>query len=127
MDGAFKNKKVLFVEDDEANRYYTQLILEDIGCAFELVSNGQEAVDKLKASKFNIVFTDLRMPVLDGFNLVRIIREKIDKDLVIVAVTANVHHDIADQCAANGMNGFIAKGSDVKEFINELTQWIAKS
>ena len=66
MDQTLKDKRVLLVEDDRANQYYMQLMLENIGCGFELASNGQEAVEKVKRGKFNIIFMDLRMPVMDG-------------------------------------------------------------
>ncbi|MBF0503645.1 MAG: response regulator [Candidatus Omnitrophica bacterium] len=127
MDPKIKNKKVLFVEDDEANQYYLGLILEEMGCSFELASNGQEAVDKVRGTKFNIIFMDLRMPVMDGFKATQIIRQQIDQNIFIVAISANVVPEIVDQCIAAGMNGFIAKGVDVEKFESEMLSWIVKS
>ena len=127
MDTSLKNKRILFVEDDEANQYYMQLLFEEIGCAFELASNGQEAVEKARKAKFNIIFMDLRMPVMDGFETAQAIRKDIDKDVLIVAVSANVLTDVIDKCLAVGMNGFIAKGIEVEKFEKEMLSWLAKS
>ena len=127
MGQTLKDKRVLFVEDDVANQYYMQLMLENIGCSFELAYNGQEAVDKVRAGKFNIIFMDLRMPVMDGLTATRIIRQDIDRTVLIVAVTAHVLADVKEKCFLVGMNGFIAKGEDVEVFEKEIISWIEKS
>jgi CheY-like chemotaxis protein len=127
MGQPLKNKKVLFVEDDKANQYYMQLMLEDIGCSFDLAFNGQEAVEKIKQKKFDIIFMDLRMPVMDGFEATKIIRGSLDKKVLIVAVSAHALTDIMEKCFLAGMNGFIAKGIDVEKFGKELLSWIEKS
>lgn len=128
MYPTLKNKRVLFVEDDKANQYYMQLMLEEIGCSFELAYNGQEAVEKVKREpKFNIIFMDLRMPVMDGFQAADIIRKDIDKTVLIVAVTAHAVSEVKEKCFMVGMNGFIAKGVDVGNFGKELLSWVKKS
>jgi len=127
MDPVFKNKRILFVEDDEANRFYMRLLLEEIGCSFDVASNGQEAVDKTKVNKYNVIFMDLKMPVLDGFEATKRIRDGIDKNVLIVAVSANVLDDVVEKCLSVGMNGFIAKGADIEEFKKEILSWLSKS
>jgi two-component system, sensor histidine kinase len=127
MDPMLKKKRVLSVEDDEANQFLMQLLLRKIGCSFDLAENGQEAVDKVKANKFNLIFMDLRMPVLDGFEATEIIRKDIDKTVPIVAVSAHVLKEVVDKCFAVGMNAFIAKGIEIKKFERELLSWVEKS
>jgi CheY-like chemotaxis protein len=127
MSQEFKGKKVLFVEDDEANQYFMQLMLEESGCNYAAASNGQEAVEKVRADKYDIIFMDLKMPVMDGFEATRVIREGIDKTVLIVAVSANVLTDAVNKCFSVGMNGFIAKGSETEKFEEEILSWLAKS
>jgi len=127
MSQEFKDKKVLFVEDDEANQYYMQLMLEESGCNYAVASNGQEAVEKVKVNKYDLIFMDLKMPVMDGFEATKVIREGLDKDVLIVAVSANVLSDAVNKCFAVGMNGFIAKGTETEKFEKEIFSWLAKS
>lgn len=127
MDPMLKKKRVLSVEDDEANQFLMQLLLKRIGCSFDLAENGQEAVDKVKTNKFDVIFMDLRMPVLDGFEATEIIRNDIDKTVPIVAVSAHVLTDVVDKCFSVGMNAFIAKGIDIEKFKNEILSWVVKS
>jgi len=127
MDPVYSNKKVLIVEDNEANRYYMGLMFDQVGCHYDLASDGQEAVEKARANKYDVIFMDLRMPVMDGFQATKNIRQDIDKSVLIVAVTANVLDEVVDQCFAAGMNGFIAKGAEVEKFEKEILSWVARS
>jgi CheY-like chemotaxis protein len=122
-----KIKHVLTVEDDEANQFLMKLLLKRIGCSIDLAGDGKEAVDKVKANKYDIIFMDLRMPVMDGFEATEIIRKEIDKTIPIVAVSAHVLKEIVDKCFSVGMNGFISKGSDMEEMKKEISFWIENS
>ncbi len=127
MNPDVKYKRVLSVEDDQASQYFMQLILEKIGCRFDLVSNGQEAVDKVRGAKFNVIFMDLRMPVMDGFQATEIIRREIDKTVPIIAISAHTLQEVTEKCSAAGMNAFIPKAYDMDEFEKEVIAWIEKS
>lgn len=127
MDQALKNKHVLYVEDDEANQFLMKLLLKRIGCSIDLAGDGQIAVDKLRTNRYDIIFMDLRMPVMDGFEATAIIRKEIDKTIPIVAISAYVLQEIVDKCLSVGMNGFIAKGSDMDTMKGEIVSWIEKS
>jgi CheY-like chemotaxis protein len=127
MDQKLKNKYVLSVEDDEANQFLMKLLLKRIGCSVDLASDGQEAVNKVRANKYNIIFMDLRMPVMDGFEATEIIRKDIDKTIPIVAISAHVLKEVVDRCFSVGMNGFISKGSDMEMMKKEISSWIEKS
>jgi CheY-like chemotaxis protein len=127
MDQKLKNKYVLSVEDDDANQFLMKLLLKRIGCSIDLASNGQEAVNKVRVNKYNIIFMDLRMPVMDGFEATEIIRKDIDKTIPIVAISAHVLKEIVDKCFSVGMNGFISKGSDMEKMKKEISSWIEKS
>jgi two-component system, sensor histidine kinase len=127
MDRQSILKKVLSVEDNEANQYFMQLVLQKSGCELSLAANGQEAVEKARAGKFNIIFMDLRMPVMDGLEATEIIRKDIDPTVPIVAVSAHVVSDIIEKCNAVGMNGFISKAVDMEKFEKEILAWVERS
>ena len=120
------NMRVLVVEDESASRFLMELIMEERGCVFEVVRNGAEAVKAIKEKKFNIVFMDLRMPIMDGIETTKIIRRDISKSLPIIAVTAHAIEDVKEECYAAGMNGFIVKPFDVDRFKADITGWIKK-
>jgi CheY-like chemotaxis protein len=126
MDQKLKNKYVLAVEDDDANQFLMKLLLKRIGCSIDLAGDGQEAVNKVRANKYDLIFMDLRMPLMDGFEATEIIRKEIDKTIPIVAVSAHVLKEIVDKCFSVGMNGFISKGSDMEKMKKEISSWIEK-
>jgi CheY-like chemotaxis protein len=127
MDQSLKKKHVLSVEDDEANQFLMKLLLKRIGCRIDLAGDGQEAVAKVRENKYDIIFMDLRMPVMDGFEATEIIRKEIDASIPIVAVSAHVLKEVVDKCLSVGMNGFISKGCDMEEMKKEISFWITKS
>lgn len=127
MGAKGKRKRVLSVDDDEANQYLMQLVLEKGDCDIELAANGQEAVAKVEAGKFDVIFMDLRMPVMDGFEATEQIRKKLDKKVMIVAVTAHTVSETIDKCMDAGMNGFIPKAGDIEKLETDILAWVAKS
>jgi len=115
-------KNILVVEDDEACRYLDKLILEDAGFSFSMAVNGQEAVDKAGSAVFDAVLMDLRMPVMDGYDATRQIRE-MHKDLPVIALTANAMAWEAGECQASGMNDYLIKPFTEEQLIWMLLKW----
>ena len=106
--------KVLIVEDNDSNYLLDKIILKEYG-TFRAV-NGVEAVEQVKGNIYDVVFMDVNMPVMDGLEATRKIRE-FNKDIPIFAVTAKAFDtDRADAIAA-GCNGFIVKPINRKELI----------
>ena len=64
-----------------------QLLLEDCGCSFEMASNGQEAVEKVRGGRFNLIFMDLKMPGIDGDEVLKLIKS-LDPAPKIIFITA---------------------------------------
>jgi signal transduction histidine kinase/CheY-like chemotaxis protein len=107
----YTGKKALLVEDNEVNQLVQSKQLESLGFAVTIAANGLEGVERASQVPFNVIFMDCQMPVMDGFEATRVLRQR---DLpgsrqLIIAVTANVHSDDQDKCKAVGMDGFIAK------------------
>ena len=117
------NKHILIVEDDRPSRLLLEIILEEAGCSFEAVVNGQEAVDKVKEGKFDVVLMDVRMPVLTGYEAARAIRDG-HKDLPIIAVTAHAMQGVKEKCLECGMSDYLTKPFDQEKLVEVLVKWV---
>ena len=119
--------KILIVDDSKTSRKFLRNMLEDAG--HEIVSeavNGAEGVEKYKMYKPDVVTMDITMPVMDGMEATRVIRQGSRGSVPIIAMTANSFETDKDYVHANGMNGFIAKPIDVAtlaEQIGEMAGW----
>jgi len=107
----FVGLHVLVVEDSNANRLVASNLLESANLKVSLAENGQQAVDAVTRSAFDLVFMDMRMPVLDGFKATRSIRQLAVawNQLPIVALTADAIGTERDVCIDAGMNDYICK------------------
>jgi signal transduction histidine kinase/FixJ family two-component response regulator len=102
--------KALVVDDIQDNRDVLKVILTTIGSNVVCVENGKEAIDKVRQGDFDIVFMDMRMPVMRGEESIKIIRKDFDQDqLKIVAVTASVFSQLKGKYQKLGCQGFISK------------------
>jgi PAS domain S-box-containing protein len=106
-----KGLRILLVEDNDINRLYASSILKNWDCYFETAENGFVAIQKLKNQEFDIVLMDIQMPVMDGFEATKAIRNERFKNskVPIIAITANVTKKDMDKCLAAGMNDYIVK------------------
>lgn len=120
---------VLVVEDNVMNQRVARRMLEMFDCEVEVAENGQMALEKFREQEFDLVFMDCHMPVLDGFESTRLIREHeksvaSGKCVPIVALTASVLSDSEARCKSVGMNGFLFKPYDVIDLRKALEQWL---
>jgi PAS domain S-box-containing protein len=117
--------RVLLVEDNPINREVALELLRDAGLVASAAENGQVAVDRVAGERFDLVLMDIQMPVLDGIEATRLIREQPEaRGLPIVAMTANAFEEDRQRCLAAGMNDFIAKPIDPQRFYATLQQWL---
>jgi CheY-like chemotaxis protein len=108
-------KKVLLVEDNELNQNYITAILEDLGFAIELADNGGTALEKFLTGKYDLIITDINVPVINGIELSRIIRTKYSKDIPIVAISGHTEKEFIDKCTVAGIDLFVTKPFTAKE------------
>ena len=119
------SKKLLLVEDNKVNQLVAKSILENTGIKIEIVENGKLAVDKVAVMDFDIILMDLRMPEMGGIEATKLIREvRSDRDIPIVALTANVASSDRSECAEAGMNDFIGKPFKAQELLDILKKWL---
>ncbi|HEX2955555.1 MAG TPA: response regulator [Chitinispirillaceae bacterium] len=122
---AFYNAHVLLAEDNQINQAVALHILERLQCTVIVVENGKEAVEILQNKKFDIVFMDCQMPILDGYSATRTIRnqEKNGQHVPIVAMTAHVIEGDRIKCIDSGMDDYISKPIDLNELIRILDNY----
>lgn len=123
--GSDTEPKILLVEDNKINQRIAMLHLEKMGYDISLAENGQEAVDKYKNGAFSLIFMDVQMPVMDGYEATRQIRkfekeQNIEKAIHIIAMTANAMKGDRESCLAAGMNDYISKPFKADELKNTL-------
>ncbi len=111
--------QILVVEDNELNQIVAKGLLSRAGAVVTIASNGSLAVDTLRArpNDFDIVLMDVQMPVMDGFEASRIIRDELGVVTPIVAMTAGVMADERQRCTAAGMIDFIGKPLEVERML----------
>lgn len=125
QDGAL-SVDVLVVEDNPTNRVFAERVLQKAGHRVVTAQNGQEALERLAEHDFDIVFMDLLMPVMDGLEAARMIRERergTGARVPIVALTAHVLEEQRRQCLEAGMDMHLGKpvhGSDLLDVIHRL-------
>jgi CheY-like chemotaxis protein len=108
--GLFNGKRFLVAEDNEVNQVLIEHVLRKAGGDVEIVSNGQEAIDKLRDKpNFDVIIMDLQMPVLDGYAASRIIREEMKISIPIIAMTATALKGEQQRCLDAGMNEYMTK------------------
>jgi len=116
--------RVLLVEDNEINQLVAQEILRDAGYVVEVAENGQVAVDMVREQDWDLVLMDMQMPVMDGLEATRCIRQLPNRPgLPIIAMTANAMQRDRERCLAAGMNDFVTKPVDPEELFKVLMKW----
>ncbi|MCT7539806.1 response regulator [Aliarcobacter cryaerophilus] len=116
------SKKALIVEDNEINQLVTSQMLESIGFDIDIANDGLEAVDMVNKSHYDIVFMDLQMPNMDGFEATKRIRE-FNKKTPIVALSAAVMDKDKELTSLAGMNNHLAKPLIRSELESILKQY----
>ncbi|ESW19219.1 hypothetical protein PHAVU_006G106300 [Phaseolus vulgaris] len=126
----FKGLKVVLADDDDVNRTVTKKLLEKLGCHVTAVSSGFECLGVLSVSGnlFKIIFLDLHMPEMDGFEVAKRIRKLQSHNWpLIIAFTASAEEHIKERCIQVGMNGFIRKPILLHEIADELTNVLQRT
>ena len=125
----FSGRAILLAEDVEINREIVAALLEPMHLSIEYAENGLKALEMFKnaPNKFDMIFMDIQMPVLNGFDATRAIRT-LDtaraKSIPIIAMTANVFREDVEQCIDAGMNAHIGKPLNFDEVLAVLRKYL---
>ncbi len=122
---SIKSLRVLVAEDNPVNQMFAARLVERQGHTARVVSNGQLAIDALRRETFDVVLMDLGMPLMDGFEAVRELRQ-LEKQtgchLPVIAMTANATSVDRDRCLAVGMDDFVGKPVQAAELATVMAR-----
>lgn len=118
-------KNILIAEDNEVNVRYAKKLLEKCGAIVTVAENGLQAVEHCLKNTFDIILMDCQMPELDGFKATQNIRHTgYNKQVPILAVSANSHKEDVQRCYEFGMNDFIAKPFTQSDLLNKIAHYL---
>ncbi len=113
---------VLLVEDNVMNRFIATKCLSHFGCTVEEAENGQVALERLAQRSYDLVLMDIQMPVLDGLETTKVIRNQLQLEVPIIAVTANAFKKDIDLYLSLGMNDYVTKPFDEQVLLQTLVK-----
>lgn len=120
-----KPLRILLVEDNHVNQLVAKSMLRRFGHEVTVADHGEQALEQLSRDEtFDMVLMDCQMPVMDGYEATRRIRENPDwLDLPVIAVTANVMQGDRDDCLESGMNDYITKPYNRTDLKTIIERW----
>lgn len=127
-----KDIQILVVEDNRLNQMVMKKMLStNLRFNYTIVENGQEALDELNSNKvYDLVLMDLQMPIMDGYEATKAIREgkinSLNKDIAIIAVTADAMPKTKNRVLEIGMNDYMTKPIDKNELFNKINHFSIK-
>ena len=119
----FCDQQVLVVEDNPINQRVVREQLEQMGLSVQIADNGQEGVDAVAAGGIDLVLMDIQMPVMDGYEAARLIRQH-QPDLPIIALTAAALFEDRQKALAAGMNDHLGKPFTGQQLFDQLKPWL---
>jgi len=114
---------VLLVEDNPVNRELIQQQLEELGCHVDTAENGQAALSLWRPGAWDVVLTDINMPVMDGYQLAQAIRSR-GETLPVLAVTATALSSERERCRAVGIDNLLLKPLDLDRLSEALERYL---
>jgi signal transduction histidine kinase/ligand-binding sensor domain-containing protein/CheY-like chemotaxis protein len=121
--------QILLVEDNPINQKLARILLEKRGYVVHLANNGSDGVETCKARVFDAVLMDIQMPVMNGYEATKKIREQeahTGRHVPIIAMTANAIKGDREKCLEQGMDGYIAKPIHSLELYECIERMVAK-
>ncbi|WP_411384059.1 response regulator [Pseudomonas sp. L7] len=123
-----RRAQILLVEDNPVNQLVAKGMLGKLGCQVQVAAHGAEALEILEREGFDMVLMDCNMPVMDGYEASRRIRQSGRwPDLPIVALTANAMPEERERCRAAGMDDYLAKPFRREELLALIDHWVPVS
>jgi CheY-like chemotaxis protein len=126
LDSELANIKVLVVEDIILNQLLMKTLLDDFGFERDIADNGKIAIEKLRTKTYDVILMDLQMPEMNGFDATDYIRNIMNLDVPIIALTADVTTVDLAKCKAVGMNDYIAKPVDERLLYSKIVGFAKK-
>jgi CheY-like chemotaxis protein len=120
-------RTILVVEDQEDNRQILSVYLEYVGYRVVSAVNGAEGVEIARAERPDLIVMDISMPVLDGYEALRLIRDDADlRDTPVIALTAHALSTDREAVLAAGFDSYLAKPIEPRLVVNEVQRMIGE-
>ena len=117
--------KILLVEDNNINAKFMQKILKNKELSCDIAKDGKGALEAYEAREYDLIFMDCQMPVMDGYDATRKIREiESNKHIPIIAMTANAMKGDKEKCIEAGMDDYLSKPVKVEDIAKVLTKYL---
>jgi len=114
---------ILIADDNAQNLYLARFLLEQQGHAIKEAHDGREAVEVAAKHKFELILMDIQMPVMNGFEATKLIKQ--DKAApLIIALTAKAMAGDRDEILASGCDGYIEKPIDSQRFVGQVEKYL---
>jgi len=126
MDTDFSKKyplHILVAEDNPVNQKWVKKILSKTGYEIDIAENGKVVMEKVSNEQYDLILMDVQMPEMDGLEATRMIRLCLDRQPVIIAMTANAMQGDRDECIQSGMNDYISKPVELNILLAMLEKW----
>ena len=123
LQKSLKGIRVLAVEDNELNRMVLQVILKKCEVVVTIAHNGQEAIDMIQENEFDIVLMDVQMPIVDGLEATKYIREELKYTTPIIGLSANAMREEVEICKQAGMNDYLVKPYSERALVEVMRKW----
>ena len=118
---------ILIAEDYDVNRTLIEAILSAYNVKITFALNGKEAVQKVQEDRYDLIFMDINMPIMNGIEATKIIREELKLDLPIVALTANAIEGDKERFLGQGMSDYLSKPIDIHALEDLLMKYSSKN
>lgn len=119
--------RLLIAEDNKMNQNLLRHLFEDRQLHYQLVNNGQEALAALSRQHFDLILMDLQMPEMDGYTATRKIRDDLQSNIPIIAMTAHAMSGERDKCIQAGMNEYLSKPIRESELFRMIQVFTGKT
>ncbi len=123
LQKSLKGLRVLAVEDNELNRMVLQVILKKCEVVVSIAHNGQEAIDMIQEDEYDIVLMDVQMPIVDGLEATKYIREELKYTTPIIGLSANAMREEVEICKLAGMNDYLVKPYSERALVEVMKKW----
>ncbi len=124
-DDLFSGKRILIVDDNEMNRLVASTILLNYGSQIMVADSGEMALEMVDKEDFDLILMDIQMPVLNGYDTTRLLRDGGYKG-PIIALTASAITGEREKCIAAGMDDYITKPINEELFVTVIDKWMEK-
>jgi len=126
LQKSLKGLRILAVEDNELNRMVLQVILKKCEVVVSIAHNGQEAINLIQEQEFDLVLMDVQMPIVDGLEATKYIREELKLTIPIIGLSANAMREEVEICKQAGMNDYLVKPYSERALVEVMKIWGAE-